>query len=183
MSERRLIIGVDPGLDGGIVMLAPGASIQVEGMPTIKVGTRREYNAAAIADILDNWVTSDWYGDGASYDPAFHVRLVVESIHAMPLKLGGGIANFQRGLARGIWVGIAETMRLPQIWVAPQKWQREMLRGLPAGTTKQRSVLAARREYPHVELRAPGTTSRKPHEGIADALCIATWWLRQREGK
>jgi hypothetical protein len=76
------------------------------------------------------------------------------------------------GLIRGILVGLA----LPYQVVAARTWQAVMHRDLPGEDPKQRSILAASRRFPQVDLRA-STHCRKPHDGKADALLIA-WYGR-----
>lgn len=89
----------------------------------------------------------------------------------------GGIANYNRGAAFWFFVGIFGALRIPFEPALPRVWQREMHRGTPAGDTKQRSIVAAQRLFPRVSL-LPTERSRRPNDGLADALLISEYGPR-----
>jgi len=60
-------------------------------------------------------------------------------------------------------------LEIPYQLVAPQTWQRAMHAGTPGSDTKQRSILAAQRLFPSVDLRR-NRKGRRPDDGLADAL-------------
>ncbi len=57
-----------------------------------------------------------------------------------------------------------------------------MLRGLPGKDTKTKSILAASRLFPRVDLRRTAR-SKVAHDGLTDALLIAEFGRRLRTGK
>ncbi len=161
-----LIVGVDPGKSGAIVILGEIAVPCT--MPVLTAAKGRvEYNLAAIRVIL-------------ARDAIEHV--FIEKLQPMPLEKGGTIANYNRGAASHLLIGICVGLKIPFTLVAPQTWQKVMLAGTPGGDTKQRSILAAQRLFPTVSLLA-SERCRKPHDGIADALLIAEYGRRVLAGQ
>ena len=159
-------IGVDPGKAGAIAMLDErGAVVSVEPMPIIS-GGRGELDLMSIRDLL--------LGDGT---PRF---VTVERLQPLPAKMGGSAANFARGLARGFeWmlVGLGISHQL----IAPQVWQKAMHAGTSGKDTKQRSVVAAQRLFPDARLQR-SARSRKVDDGLAEALLLAEYGRRVRQG-
>jgi hypothetical protein len=159
-----IVVGVDPGKEGAIVRLADDARY-VCAMPVVAGEKRDEYDVPEVLRLLDG---------------AGHV--VVEKLQPMPLKAGGTIANYNRGLCMGLFVTACVALKLPFTLVRPQEWQRELLAGIPGEDTKQRSILAAQRLFPGVDLRRT-VRCKGPSDGIADALLIAEWGRRRLAGK
>jgi hypothetical protein len=159
-----MIVAIDPGKLGAIVILIDGeVGAQVFPMPIVKSELGRdEYDLQAIRRLF------------AIVRPSDHV--VIEKLQPMPLKMGGSIANFNRGASTYLFIGLCLGMGIPYTMVSPRTWQREMLtKG--SKDTKQDSILTASRLFPGVSL-IPTPRSKKPSDGIADALLIAEWARR-----
>jgi crossover junction endodeoxyribonuclease RuvC len=79
---------------------------------------------------------------------------------------------FKFGFVTGVMHGIISTLAIPLYLVTPQAWKKKIL----AGTAKDKDAAIdyCRRVYPDVSLLAT-ERSRKPHDGMADALCIARY--------
>lgn len=154
--------GIDPGLTGGLALLdADGAVLEAWPMPVLLAPRgRREYHVAEIRDTLERWRQGQ-------------VFVTVEQLHAMPARLGGSLANYNRGLSNG-FAWMLQSLRIPFSLVNPATWQRRMLEGTAGSDTKQRAVIACGRRFPAQDLRATAR-SKKPHDGIADALLIADY--------
>ncbi len=154
------ILAVDPGKDGFIALLVGATPQSFWPMPVIKPAKgkgKRQYNDAAMAAIVRE-VAPD--------------ILVVEKQQAMP---GQGVSSmFSVGLGFGLWRGIAAGMGVRIEVPHPRTWQKDMLRDVPGKDTKARSIIAAGRRFPLVDLRRTDRC-RKPHNGKADALLIAAW--------
>lgn len=183
-------IGVDPGKEGALCLL-DGAHVELVPMPLVKAtvvaGKKRgrdEYDLSEICQLLERWREQ-------------HMCFVtVEKSQPLPALLrkrkrsqedepeksaaGGSIANFNRGEMRG-WAWMLTAIRLPFQLVAPRTWQKVMHAGTPQAETKRRSILAAQRLFPAVDLRRT-ERSRKPHDGIADALLLAEFGRRTQNG-
>jgi crossover junction endodeoxyribonuclease RuvC len=144
-----MIVGIDPGQTGGLAYIdTEGASSWAVPMPV----AGKEIDGHAIADMLRNWGPDTVY---------------IERVHSMP---GQGVAStFKFGMGYGVIIGICDALGLPYRLITPQAWKKRVL----AGTAKDKdaAISFVRRAYPHVDL-TPGA-KRKPHDGIADALCIA----------
>lgn len=137
-------IGIDPGASGAAAIISESST---------------EYfdfeNPNQIVDEFEKWSEN------------YAIRLcVLEHVHAMP---GNGVKSmFSFGQNFGTWLGILASFKIPFRLITPQKWQKQMLTCVP-GTTKERSLTAARQLYPKAELHL------KKHHGRADALLIATY--------
>ena len=170
-----MIVGVDPGVKGGIAFLL-GEVSSVRPMPTHrpKKGGRETYDVQEIAMLLRGVC-----GGG--------IMAVLERLAPMPPFLargggalagaGGSIANYHRGLGRGLFEGILTALGIPYHLVGPREWQDEML-PLRGGDTKARSIARARELFPDVSLY-PTARSRKASDGLADALLLAEFGRRR----
>jgi len=171
-----VVIGIDPGLDGGIAAVplrgpsdigSPRASVTP--MPVIgkKGKGKRALNLDAIVALVREVDQRAGGGPGA-------VRIVLETQQAMP---GQGVSSmFQIGRGFGALEMLGPAMRHATTYVRPQEWQKEMLAGTPADMdTKGRAELAAQRLWPGVDFRE-SERCKKAHDGMVDALLIAWWW-------
>jgi crossover junction endodeoxyribonuclease RuvC len=146
------VVGIDPGQKGGIAFLS---DYHAEAVPMPMVG--KDLDVRAIVEIIRTK----------------SVELVVlEKVHAMPHQ--GVSSTFTFGYGVGVIVGAVETLGLPLRWVTPQAWKKVVLAG--TGKDKDAAIAHVRQAYPGIELM-PGR-SRTPHDGIADAVCIAEWARR-----
>jgi crossover junction endodeoxyribonuclease RuvC len=145
------LVGIDPGMSGGIAIIRDGDVTSLFPMPVIDKGM----NAKAIRDII-------------------HVAdfVIMEKASAMPKQGVTGVFHFGEGY--GMLQGIVLTLGIPLRLVTPQAWKKEIL----AGTTKDKAAAIdyVMRVYPSVNLIQPG--HRKPHDGICDAVCIAEYGYR-----
>jgi hypothetical protein len=174
-----IVLGVDPGKHGGLAFLVPGASLHVVPMPilTAAKGGRDEYDVAAIVHLVDRQL------DYAAHhlDGNDSVRAFLERLQPMPMEKGGTIANFQRGYATALFVGIFAALGVPCMLVVPRVWQKAMLEGTSGSDTKQRSIVAASRLFPGVSF-LPTPKSRKPSDGLTDAALLAEYGRRKLAG-
>lgn len=171
-----MIVGIDPGLSGGIAVLDGAApeppQAVVYPMPIFKTTTKKGYR-----NVYDESLLAAFGRSWALFLMAQGLHVFVEKQQALPSTMGGASANFQRGLAQGLWIGMLASYRIPYTLVPPQSWQKVMLLGIPGEDTKQRSVVAAGRLFPNVSL-LPTPRCTKPHDGYADALLIAEYGRR-----
>lgn len=166
------VIGIDPGLHGGLAVIDDAGGARAIVMPLVAEAERDRYDVPRLKRLLAT----------APAGPVF-----VERLHPLPAKFrrkggeeregGGGIANYNRGAAVYLLVGLLEGLGREYQLVLPQVWQRLVLAGVPGESTKARSVAVARRLFPGLSLLATAR-SRKPHDGLADALCIAEYGRR-----
>lgn len=166
-------IGIDPGLNGGIARIDytwtirdEDPTISVVPMPTKEVDGKRKY-------VIDEIIRELSCGSMGF--------VVLEKQQAMPGQ--GTVSMFRTGEGFGILQGILgakhyedESEQLDYVIVPPQKWQKDVCPG-ESGKTKERSIKMAGKLFPKISLLAT-PRSKKPHDGMADALCIAEYARR-----
>jgi hypothetical protein len=165
-----LVIGIDPGLDGGVAVLheqegKTGAAVAV--MPT-RPGPngRRQVNAGA----LYAWLRS--FSEGRAHPPDL---VVFEQVHSKPTD--GSTSAFTFGKATGKALAVFEVLGWPLEEVTPQAWKAVILAG--TDKSKQAAIGWATSRFPGVSL-VPTARSKKPHDGLAEALCLAELGRRLR---
>lgn len=155
---NTLYLGVDPGLHGALAALDEhGHAIGAWVMPLVG----REIDGPSIVRLLD------------TLSVAHHLRLVaVEHVGAMP---GQGVSSmFTFGAGWGLVRGILVARGLSTQLVRPPLWKRVILAGLPHDKDGALQYCASR--WPEVSLVPP--RCRMPHDGLADALCLAEYARR-----
>lgn len=164
-----IVLGIDPGLDGGLAFL----------------DTADDRATVLIAPTL-----SHGKGGGRVFDvPSMFAMLtkekldliVIERVSAAPVagRVQGALSMFNFGCGFGLWLGLFAGLRLPHQLVSPQAWKAAIL----SGTKKDKAAAIefAGRRYPAVSLR-PTPRCKKPHDGLADALCLAEYARRVLAG-
>lgn len=149
-----MIIGIDPGSSGAIVVLDEDCRniFGYMNMPVVKVGKKTRVNGAAIAAFLRAHMAGK----------ICHAYL--EQVGAMP---GQGVSSmFTFGHAAGVVEGILQGLGIPYTLVTPQAWKKRA--GL-IGSDKDAARSRAIQLYP--DLRALDTKCRG--QAIADAILIA----------
>ena len=144
------ILGIDPGLKGGIAIIDSTAIVLAKPMPLVG----KEIDTRAIGETIKQ----------------FNVTLaVIEKVHSMP---GQGVASmFRFGMGYGMVKGALSVLSIPTQLVTPQAWKKVVLAGTKKNKNAAIEFVAMR--YPSVNL-TPGRI-RKPHDGIADAVCLAAY--------
>jgi crossover junction endodeoxyribonuclease RuvC len=147
-----LIVGIDPGASGAIVILEDNVPIEWMIMPTYQVGSAKRVNAAELTDFMDMVKYPD--------------HVYIEQVHAMP---GQGVTSmFNFGHSCGTVMGVLGALGLPHTMVTPQKWKKAA--GL-IGTDKDASRARAIQLWPtwrDLDTKARG-------QAYADAALIARY--------
>jgi crossover junction endodeoxyribonuclease RuvC len=152
-NTGNVVIGIDPGFSGAIVVLKNGVPTHCEDMPVIDDGKRKELNGNKVREILLKHYPS-------------HVFL--EKAQAMP---GQGISGTGRyltsyGIIRGILIGLGISYTL----VSPITWRKKIMVDMPK--EKGASIIRAQQLFPNLEL------TRKKDHGKAEAVLIALYGLK-----
>ena len=164
-----IVVGIDPGKDGAVacwsnVRTLPGHIVlpTVVCTPTIAAGKggKVEYDPDQMRNLL--------CASGADL-------VVLEKQQAFPKQ--GVTSTGATMYGFGLWHGIIVGLMMSHVIVRPQTWQAVCLRDVQGSDTKTRSILAAQRLFPGVDLRV-SERGRKPHHGKADALLMAWWGAR-----
>jgi hypothetical protein len=154
------VLGVDPGLHGAYALVGD-----------VKPVATPFPMAGRVVDLVETW--RDWKALAPEY-------VLLERPQAMPKMSRHGSLHFGLGCGalEGLAIALAVEFGAHVEWVQPQTWKRAVL----AGTARDKAAAIewARRAYPSVPLVMAGC--RLPHDGLADALAIATYGLRTFAG-
>lgn len=144
------VIGVDPGLEGGIAFLS--ASEQWgHRLPLLG----KEIDVVKLFDLLP---------------PVSEVDMViVEKLGVRPKQSTQSGAT--QGINWGLIVGALRAHGYPVRVVRPQEWKNKVLKGTKK--EKDDAIAFSRNAYPKIDL-IPGKC-RVEQDGIADAVCMAEY--------
>lgn len=146
-----MIVGIDPGQTGGLAYIDErGCRSWAVAMPVLG----KDIDGALLADLLRDWAPE---------------TVIVEKVHSMPKQ--GVASTFKFGTGFGRILGVLEALGAPYRLVTPQEWKKTVLTG--TAKDKDAAIAFASRAFPHISL-TPGQ-KRKPHDGMADALCLAEY--------
>lgn len=147
-----MMMGIDPGLDGGLAAIGADGAVTLLRMPTLRIGRKREYDLAAIR----TWIVEQ---------APSHVW-----IEAQGARPGQGVVSMYRtGWGAGLLVGLVAGLSRPYSLVWPARWRAVMLAGMPPG--KDSSILRVQQLFPAMSFR-------KTEHGPAEALLIAEYGRR-----
>jgi len=107
------IIGIDPGLSGGIAVMENNKVLNIFDMPVMPEGkkNKRQLNSAQLSILIKENIKSNE-----------NVAIVVEQVNAMP---GQGVTSmFNFGQTFGAIKGICAALELPIFFVRPSKWKK-----------------------------------------------------------
>ncbi len=154
----HLTIGIDPGLIGGVAALDhAGAVVGLWPMPV----AGGEVHPAGLADLLRSLRCLDNHQDIG--------RVCVEKVSSMPKQ--GVASTFKFGTGWGMVRGVCAALGASVVLVPSTIWKKRVLLGLPHD--KAGAVQFCTSRWPTADLVLPGC--RVPHDGIADALCLAEY--------
>ena len=158
------IIGIDPGLSGGIAVLENNKVINTFDMPVMSEGkkNKRQLNSAQLVKILK---------DSLKNDKEENVSVVVEQVNAMP---GQGVTSmFNFGQSFGAIKGICAALNLPIFFVRPAKWKKhfELI-----NSSKDASRTKVIEMFPSLSSQL----SKKKDVNKSDAILIARFYNETR---
>lgn len=158
------VVGIDPGKSGGLCILDNELIMNLIPMPLNSDG---DIDFGEIARFLECW----------------HPKVVyIEKVGARPHQ--GVTSMFNFGFGTGGLYGICATLKLPVVNVSPQTWQKFLMgkeKGVPH--TKEKTIEFCMNIFPDVNLKA-SARCRNAHDGMADALAIATYaMMKESEEK
>lgn len=147
-----LILGIDPGKQGGI------AWIRGNEYGAVKMPLTRHEVYSHLSEI--------------TFQPCQKLVAVVEAVHSMPKQ--GVASTFKFGKGYGEVLGMLTAIGAQIHEPTPQAWKKEMLAGTDKG--KDASIQRAENLFPNINLVAPGC--RIPSDGMAEALLLAEYGRR-----
>ena len=156
------IIGIDPGLSGGIAVLENNKVLDMFDMPVMSEGkkNKRQLNSAQLVKLIKD-----------NIKPDEEITVVVEQVNAMP---GQGVTSmFNFGQTFGAIKGICAALSLPIFFVRPAKWKKhfELI-----NSSKDASRTKAIEMYPNMSDRL----SKKKDVNKSDAILIARYYSENR---
>ena len=151
-----MILGIDPGLDGGISIINGNSIELLETIPTEpKTGfIKRQVDAQKLSNILRVYPISVCY---------------LERVASRPGQGVGSVFSF--GDTYGCIRGVLGALNIPTYTVAPQTWKKEL-----KISSKDDSLKAIKELYPLLKMR------KKDHN-IAEALLLALYGKKERENE
>ena len=156
------IIGIDPGLNGAIVVMKNNKVLSVFDMPIMSEGkkNKRQLNSARLVDIIkENIKVND------------DIAVVVEQVNAMP---GQGVTSmFNFGQTFGAIKGVCAALKLPIFFVRPSKWKKhfDLL-----NSSKDSSRTKVIEMYPSLS----NQLTKKKDVNKSDAILIARFYCETR---
>ena len=152
------IIGIDPGLSGGIAILDDLKIFDIFDMPIMSEGkkNKNQLNSAQLVNILNKHVLKKE-----------NTFVIVEQVSAMP---GQGVTSmFNFGQTFGSIKGICAALGLPIFYVRPAKWKKhfELI-----NSSKDASRTKVIEMYPSISSRL----TKKKDVNKADAILIARYF-------
>ena len=164
------ILGIDPGLDGGFVMIDDDGKIVHQSiMPVIKLESIKA-KKKSIKKVLD------LQGIDKLLRELNPTMAYLEWVSARPGN--GNVSMFNFGCGFGaLEMGLVATAT-PYVLVRPQTWSKVMHLGISKNIdAKDRSLMVFKRSYPGINLRASDRCTTV-HSGMLDALLIAEYGRR-----
>ena len=156
------IIGIDPGLSGGIAVLENNKVIDMFDMPVMSEGkkNKRQLNSAQLVKLIKENIKID-----------DEIAVVVEQVNAMP---GQGVTSmFNFGQTFGAIKGVCAALELPIFFVRPSKWKKhfELI-----NSSKDSSRTKAIEMYPTLSSQL----AKKKDVNKSDAILIARFYSETR---
>ena len=157
-----IIIGIDPGLSGGIAVLKNNKIKSIFDMPVMPEGkkNKRQLNSAQLVELIKNNIEKNE-----------EIVIVVEQVNAMP---GQGVTSmFNFGQTFGAIKGICAALGLPIFFVRPAKWKKyfELI-----NSSKDASRTKVIEMYPSIS----NQLSKKKDVNKSDAILIARFYSETR---
>lgn len=161
-----IFVGVDPGLSGAIVALDHGGRIMHISLMPIGIEELPDYDE--LVTIFRNLRFT--YGEK-------NMHIYVERAVSFGMGLTGA---FNYGQGFGILRCSLRQLMLPYTLIEPRKWTKEIYQGIDQNLKpKVQAQIAVERLFPKAELPIVGKKTKKPHEGVVDALLISEYGRRQ----
>jgi len=156
------IIGIDPGLSGGIAILENNKVLNIFDMPVMSEGkkNKRQLNSAQLVSLIKENIQSNE-----------EVAVIVEQVNAMP---GQGVTSmFNFGQTFGAIKGVCAALGLPIFFVRPSKWKKhfELI-----NASKDSSRTKAIEMYPTLS----NQLAKKKDVNKSDAILIGRFYSETR---
>lgn len=169
MKRIPIVVGVDPGVSGGVAFVR----LDAKGKPKLLAHTRTPQRKMRSATLVDSAALKVWYGDTMRKTPGDVAEWCIEMVGAMPGQGVSSMFNFGRSL--GAVEALAETLCSSVCYAPPPAWKKHFgyEKGLKDGAKDRASLAMARQHFPRQFI---STVLRDA--GRADAAMIGLWRLQ-----
>jgi len=167
IADMKYYIGIDPGLKGGISILDQNRNIVMKCVMPIIGKASKDIDKIKLIETLRLFEGRDAF-------------CILEKQH--PRKLNGPKQAFKLGYGFACLEMLLAVFKIPYEIIAPNKWQKSILKGLNTDDTKLASILYCQRKYPNEDWRATERCTTN-HDGLTDATCMAEYGLNKQIGK
>ena len=156
------VIGIDPGITGGISVCHNNKIIDAIPMPAHKVKfVKKEYNLVNFKEVTNFF---------KKHNPD---KIYIELVGARPNQ--GTVSMFNFGFSTGGLHGVADALGIEIYTVMPQKWKKLIFE---SGTgDKDDAIAFCDVNCPDISLLPTKRSKTKSH-GIADAICISIYGMK-----
>jgi crossover junction endodeoxyribonuclease RuvC len=104
----RIVVGIDPGINGGVAVLNEFDRLETAHLPLIE--------SEIVGNMIDCAALARWISDRDA------TEAIVERAHAFPGQ--GVVSVFSYGMAFGQIIGVLQTLMLPITFVEPREWKK-----------------------------------------------------------
>ena len=152
------IIGIDPGMSGGIASVFDNGPARVDDLPVITDRNLTWIDGSALQTLL------------LGRDLIAHQQtvVVIERVSAMPKQ--GVSSSFKFGMTFGSILSVVQAVGYRLEFVTPAVWKRDLC----LSSDKKAALHKARLLFPNCDL------SLERHDGRAESLLIAHWYVTKR---
>jgi hypothetical protein len=160
---NKYYIGIDPGINGGFVVLDNNQSIIDKRIMPVLGKTKKEYDIHLICNFLEQYSLDSF--------------TVLEK--SQPHFRDGSKQGFKTGYGYGVLQGVLVALNMSYQLKAPKTWQKIIFEGLKSDDTKSASILFCKRKWPLEKWTATDRCSNA-HDGMTDAACIALYGFKNK---
>jgi hypothetical protein len=176
-----ITIGIDNGLFGAIVAIDHNFKvISYCDTPIVNLTKKKKGKKSTGHDFAPTAMKDALLEILSKLSNITQAKVWLEVAHAMPQQ--GVSSTFKTGRGFGLWEGLVVGLGLPYDVVHAKTWTKVMLKDIPAGDPKERSMIKAQRLFGStLPLTRPGGRVLSL-DGRADAALIACYGMAQLRG-
>ncbi len=167
--KYKVVIGIDPGLKGGVAFTFNGIT-HARPIPT-KIRSKGKEDI----DIVDLSRTLDGMIDSTPEIP--EILIILEEPIAMPRQ--NSVSTLTAGRNYGKLVALCELRNWPYQEIKPTVWKKVILEGTKK--EKEDAIAYVQKRFPSISLQVG--KKKKLHDGMADAICICEYGRRLMDGR
>lgn len=169
-----VVVGIDPGKSGAIVVMIDGGAIEIFDMPTIKEGkkAKEQIDIVGLSQLIARIPI-----DAHAFVEAQNALTRFDPVKGVSVPQGA-VSNFTLGKGYGaVLMGLAMA-NIPFEEVAPKQWQKYFHIG--GGNTKEQAHGVAKKLFPTLTFTTP---RGRLLDGRSDAMLITEYGRRRLVGE